>query len=62
MCLSYAAHAGDHTIYPDCRPQFTDAMEKALSCQTGAKSACIDLLLIGAKAELVKRGKDRRTF
>ena len=27
--VAYAAHAGDHTIYPDCRPQFTDAMKKA---------------------------------
>jgi 7-cyano-7-deazaguanine synthase len=24
--LFYAAHAGDHTIYPDCRPAFVSAM------------------------------------
>lgn len=24
--VAYAAHAGDHTIYPDCRPAFTEAM------------------------------------
>lgn len=27
--LAYAAHAGDHAIYPDCRPEFVDAMEVA---------------------------------
>jgi 7-cyano-7-deazaguanine synthase len=27
--VAYAAHSGDHTIYPDCRPEFADAMERA---------------------------------
>jgi len=26
----YGAHAGDHTIYPDCRPAFVGAMRRAL--------------------------------
>jgi 7-cyano-7-deazaguanine synthase len=29
--IAYAAHAGDHTIYPDCRPEFADAMDTARS-------------------------------
>lgn len=29
--IAYAAHAGDHTIYPDCRPAFVDQMAAALA-------------------------------
>ena len=28
--VAYAAHAGDHAIYPDCRPEFADALDKAI--------------------------------
>jgi 7-cyano-7-deazaguanine synthase len=27
--VAYAAHSGDHAIYPDCRPEFADAMDTA---------------------------------
>jgi 7-cyano-7-deazaguanine synthase len=27
--VAYAAHSGDHIIYPDCRPEFADAMDRA---------------------------------
>lgn len=28
--VAYGAHTGDHTIYPDCRPEFADAMARAI--------------------------------
>ncbi|MEQ8785387.1 MAG: 7-cyano-7-deazaguanine synthase QueC [Pirellulaceae bacterium] len=27
--VAYGAHSGDHAIYPDCRPEFVDAMDRA---------------------------------
>lgn len=33
------SHAGDHTIYPDCRPQFNDAMGSAIAAGTGGRVA-----------------------
>ena len=29
--VAYTAHAGDHAVYPDCRPAFADAMRAALA-------------------------------
>jgi 7-cyano-7-deazaguanine synthase len=28
--VAYGAHSGDHAIYPDCRPEFADALDRAL--------------------------------
>lgn len=31
QALAYGAHAGDHTIYPDCRPAFIEEMARAFA-------------------------------
>jgi 7-cyano-7-deazaguanine synthase len=54
--VAYGAHAGDHAIYPDCRPQFVDALRGALSL---ADWNSVDLFcpFIGmSKADIVRRG------
>lgn len=57
--LSYvmlANHAGDHTIYPDCRPQFVDAMSAAIEAGT-----CVGVKVLApytqiTKTDIVRRG------
>ena len=54
--VSYAAHAGDHAIYPDCRPAFADAMNHALGLADWHQVR-LDRPFIGLdKADIVRRG------
>jgi 7-cyano-7-deazaguanine synthase len=56
--LSYAAHAGDHAIYPDCRPAFVTAMDTALAQALYAEqSVVLDTpFLTWSKANIVEWG------
>lgn len=56
--VSYAAHSGDHTIYPDCRPEFTIAMGSALSRGTENNVGLIVPFLNYFKHNIVTAGKD----
>tara|TARA_B100001093_G_scaffold242919_1_gene232723 strand:- start:452 stop:1108 length:657 start_codon:yes stop_codon:yes gene_type:complete len=56
--IAYAAHAGDHTIYPDCRPAFADAMETALSLADWKNLDLHRPFVNLSKADLVKKGME----
>lgn len=57
--LSYvmlANHAGDHTIYPDCRPQFVDAMSVAIEAGTYVGVKVLAPYTQITKTDIVRRG------
>ena len=51
-----ANHGGDHAIYPDCRPQFVDAMNAAMQAGTyeGVQLAAPYTNI--SKADIIRRG------
>jgi 7-cyano-7-deazaguanine synthase len=54
--VAYAAHAGDHTIYPDCRPEFADAMATAISLADFSSQKLIRPFIKMNKGDIVKLG------
>jgi len=54
--LFYAAHAGDHTIYPDCRPAFVSAMATAFHLCDWNDVVLEVPYLYQTKADIVKQG------
>lgn len=54
----YGAHAGDHDIYPDCRPEFVEALSGAFRSGTfGDKPVGIYAPFLNIdKAEILRRG------
>jgi 7-cyano-7-deazaguanine synthase len=49
-------HAGDHAIYPDCRPEFYHCMSAAILAGTGDRIQLIAPFLENTKREVVKKG------
>ncbi len=58
--VAYAAHTGDHPIYPDCRPEFVSAFEHlAVVANQGFASPGFRVLapfIDASKADIVRRG------
>lgn len=53
-----ANHAGDHTIYPDCRPKFVEAMNNAIHFGTWNGVQLLTPYTHLTKAEIAAKGKD----
>lgn len=51
-----AAHGGDHAVYPDCRPEFMQAMAAAMTAGTYAGIKLFCPFMDWDKAAIVKRG------
>ena len=58
--LSYimlANHAGDHAIYPDCRPEFVKAMDKAVQAGTYNGVRLLTPYTLLSKTDIARKGK-----
>lgn len=54
--VAYAAHSGDHAIYPDCRPEFADAMNHAAELCDWHKIKLIRPFIEHSKADIICEG------
>jgi 7-cyano-7-deazaguanine synthase len=56
--VAYAAHAGDHAIYPDCRPQFATQMARSLALCHFFPISLETPFLKMSKADIVRLGDE----
>jgi 7-cyano-7-deazaguanine synthase len=56
--VAYGAHAGDHPIYPDCRPEFTEAMRQAASLCDWHPVSLLTPFIEKTKGQIVRIGAD----
>lgn len=54
--VCYAAHGGDHAIYPDCRPEFVQALDAAVRLCDWSEVRIEAPFLRMTKGEIVKLG------
>ena len=52
-----ANHGGDHTIYPDCRPEFIDSMSAAMTAGTDTNVQIYAPYTNISKTDIARRGK-----
>lgn len=54
--VAYAAHAGDHSIYPDCRPEFADIMGAAMWMADWHRVKLLRPFIAMTKADIIRVG------
>jgi 7-cyano-7-deazaguanine synthase len=54
--VAYAAHGGDHAVYPDCRPPFVEAMREAARLCDRTPVKILTPFLSLSKADIVAHG------
>lgn len=59
--VAYAAHSGDHAIYPDCRREFADTMQTAIQLADWNTIELMRPFVDWNKAEIVHRGAQLNT-
>lgn len=58
--VTYAAHSGDHTIYPDCRPEFAEALDRCAKLCDWHPIHVHRPFINVSKAEIVRLGHELR--
>jgi 7-cyano-7-deazaguanine synthase len=56
--LAYAAHSGDHAIYPDCRTEFADALDSAIRLADWREVSLYRPFVDHTKADVVTLGAE----
>jgi len=56
VSVSLGVHSGDHTIYPDCRPEFYDALMRAFEIGNwGSERVTVNLPYVDGNKEIILR-------
>lgn len=56
--VAYGAHGGDHAIYPDCRPAFAEALDRAAGLCDWQPMRLLFPLMHMDKAKIARRGHE----
>jgi 7-cyano-7-deazaguanine synthase len=54
--IFYGAHAGDHQIYPDCRPSYVVSMDEAIKQASNDRVSLEAPFIYDDKAEIIRTG------